>query len=338
MAFEIKPPKRDLPRSSRRTTNMSVLWRLSGWGSAAGLALAGLALATQSDVGRENLRLALTGASKPERVVVALPPRLPEKDAETSALKVQLGALEADRDRLAARLASLERHLDDITGSVQRVTAAAPPPAPAPAVAAPAPPPLRAPAASSAPPPAPLAAARPEPIPVAAAPPPPPPVPITAAPTSPAVAAVPAPSIIDPLAMPAADDANASWPVPPKPPTAAIKHTGSIPPARVAALPSKRVAGQPPTVRHEYGIELATSSDIDELRTRWTQVKAEYGPLLAGLQPIAAQDGHAGGPGYRLIAGPLMNFAAAKQMCIRFAAAGADCRPTRFDSSSIVQP
>jgi hypothetical protein len=138
--------------------------------------------------------------------------------------------------------------------------------------------------------------------------------------------------------MPAATGTGASWPdtTPPKPPAEA--NPATIPPNRLAALPPSAHAPAPPAPpKVEYGIELTTAPDIDTLRTRWAAVKANYGPLLTGLQPVAVHERLPGGSNYRLIAGPLMNFAAAKQMCTRFTAAGAICRPARFDPNSVVQ-
>ena len=309
MALEITPPKRDLPRPGHRRADLRALWRLSGWGGMAALALAALAITTQTDIGGERLQLAFTAPAEPARAVADLPPRPPVKDAETRALEAQVRALAADRDRLAARLASLERHVNDMTGSIQRQAAQ-----PAPAASAPVP---AAQIASVAP--------------------------IPEAPATTAVAASPVPPVIDPLAMPAATGTGASWPdmaqpQQPAPPAAAITETVPLPPTRVAALTASEHTPPPPVApKHEYGIELATAPDIDLLRARWAAVKANYGPLLAGLQPVAVHDRRPGSSNYRLIAGPLTNFTAAKQMCTRFAAAGAVCRPARFDANSIVQ-
>jgi hypothetical protein len=68
--------------------------------------------------------------------------RQPGQDAEQRRLAEAVRALSADRDRLAARLATLERSLDEVTGSI-------PPPA-----ARPATPPVTPPLVTSATPPA----------------------------------------------------------------------------------------------------------------------------------------------------------------------------------------
>jgi hypothetical protein len=84
-----------------------------------------------------------------------------ELDIETRRLAAEVHILTADRDRLAARVASLEHNLDDITGSIKRQAALAiVPPA-----AAPVPPPPTAPveAAPTAPAPPKQAAVQPAP-------------------------------------------------------------------------------------------------------------------------------------------------------------------------------
>lgn len=322
MAPEIALPKRDIPRAGHRRTKVDALWRLGAWAGAAVLALAALAIIAQTDAGSERLQLALTSPPEPPRADADAPPRPPEKDAETRALEAQVRALATDRDRLAARLASLERQVDDMTGSIQRQAAT----------------------------PAPVSPATPAPTPAPAPP------PAVSAPASlPQIASVapaapPTPPAIGPLAMPAATPTGA-WPdtAPPKPqaasaaeakpPAATAQETVPLPPDRLAALPpNEHAAATPPALKYEFGIELAVAPTMEALRGRWAEVKANYGPLLTSMQPVAVHDRRPNGASsYRLIAGPSMNFAAAKQLCTRFVTAGAVCRPVRFDPNNIVQ-
>ncbi len=53
-----------------------------------------------------------------------------------------------------------------------------------------------------------------------------------------------------------------------------------LPPVRVAALPAEATASKP-----EFGVALASSSNLDVLHLQWGALKANYGPLLAGLRP-----------------------------------------------------
>jgi hypothetical protein len=137
MANEITPPEPDSSSLFKRLRRHAV-WRLFGWGSAACLALAAVALASQTEAGSQRLRLAFAPAREPAQVIAQLPPRTAEVEAETERLTAQLRDLTADRDRLTARIATLEHNLNDMTGSIKRQSeqiaaaraANVPPPAP----------------------------------------------------------------------------------------------------------------------------------------------------------------------------------------------------------------
>ena len=73
------------------------------------------------------------------------------------------------------------------------------------------------------------------------------------------------------------------------------------------------------------------------LNARWLAVKANFGPLLTGLHPLAAHDRRPGATDYRLVVGPLPNAAAAAQLCTRFAAAQVTCRSAKFDGDRLAQ-
>jgi hypothetical protein len=64
-------------------------------------------------------------------------------------------------------------------------------------------------------------------------------------------------------------------------------------------------------------------------------VKANFGPLLVGLTPLAMRDSKHGG--VRLVAGPLSSLAAARDLCGRFTRLNGDCAPVRVDPAAIVQ-
>ena len=120
MPIEITPPILDLAEGRKRRRDMRALWRLSAWGCAAAVALAALAITTQTEGGSERLALAPIGPPVLAADMADLKRRALEKDAETKRLETQVQTLAADRDRLATRLASLERNLDDMTGSIKR--------------------------------------------------------------------------------------------------------------------------------------------------------------------------------------------------------------------------
>jgi hypothetical protein len=298
MANKRAPPEPDLPNIRRQLRTPRPLWRLFGWGSAATIALAAAAVTSQTDAGSQRLQLALTHIGEPARAVAQIPPHAAEAEAETRRLAAQVRELAADRERLSARIASLERNIDDVTGSIKQQAAQA----------------AMTPAADS-PPPAPSAPA------TAAA--------LTAAEPPPA-AALP---VLPPLAVPATSQAVASWPAtsPPQAEEPTIEPV-PLPPVRVASAPPRDTdAAATPPLRPEFGIDLGGGSSVEALRIHWVALKASYGPLLAGLRPVVAQHPrHPAGIDFRLVAGPLPNIGVAAQLCARFPISRTGCRPAKF--------
>ena len=274
----------------KRRRELRGLWRLCGWGGATAIALAAVAIISQTQIGGERLKVALAPVIEPVRPLASAeaPPQLVERvveravenEAATRHLAAEVRALTADRDRLAVRLASLERHLDDMTGAINK------PPTAAPA------------AKASVQPPA-----------------------IEAASTPATTSDAPSPS------QTAATQA------------AAPKVDVPLPPIRVATIPivKPEPAPEPPPAKSEYGIDLGTAPTVELLRLRWAAVKANYGPLLTGLHPVAAPEHRQGHSAYRLVAGPLPTALAATQLCSRFAAMRAPCRPTKFSGENLAQ-
>ena len=66
------------------------------------------------------------------------------------------------------------------------------------------------------------------------------------------------------------------------------------------------------------------------MRLQWLALKANYGPLLAGLRPSAAREQRGSVTHFRLVAGPLPNYAAAARLCARLNAAHAVCHAGKF--------
>jgi hypothetical protein len=302
MAIKIAPLEPDL--SSIRKPRQ--LWRVLGWGGAATIALAAVAFVSQTDAGGQRLQLAVGYLSDPVRVVADLsepagvvapiPVRVAEnqgeKQAETQRLAAQVHDLAADRERLTARIVTLERSLDDMTGSIKQQSEQ-------------------------------LAKAR------AAVPPPAPSAPTTVATTLPPLA---------PLAMPAIRPTA----TPENPPPQAVEtkpDTVPVPPVRVAAAPVNEPAAEPsPPAKVEFGIDLGGATTLDALRIHWATMKANYGPLLVGLHPLASQyPKHPSGVDYRLVAGPLPNSAEATKLCARLPVTRTGCRPAKFDGAQLAE-
>lgn len=124
----------------KRTFGIADLWRMALWGLAAAVALAGATYAGSSGIGRERVKIAFaeiheallpSGIEQPRRLTAQEERRL----AET------VRTLAAERDRLMARIATLEHSVEDMTGSIARVQKAAAEAAQRPAEPAPQPPP-----------------------------------------------------------------------------------------------------------------------------------------------------------------------------------------------------
>jgi len=109
-----------------------------------------------------------------------------------------------------------------------------------------------------------------------------------------------------------------------------------LPPARVATV---SITGpDPPAARQDdFGLDLGGGASIDAVRQRWSTVKANFGPLLSGMHPLAAHDQRPGATGYRLVVGPLPNSVAASGLCAHFSAARTACRAVKFDGEQITQ-
>jgi hypothetical protein len=300
MAIKSAPPESDLPNIRKHPRASRPLWRLFGWGSAAAIALAAVALTSQTEAGSHRLQLALAYVSEPVRAVAQIPPRAAETEAETRRLAAQVRELAADRERLTARIATLERNLDDMTGSIKQPAA---------------------PTAATAPPPAPSAPAT-TPAVIAAAP-PAPPLPV-----------------LTPLAMPAPAETAASRPATPQTqPAEAAPELVPLPPVRMAAAPaSEPAAALLPPAKLEFGIDLGGAANVEALRAHWVAMKANYGPLLLGLRPVASPRlRRPAGVDYRLVAGPLPNAAAAAQLCARFPVTHTGCRPAKFEGTHLAE-
>ncbi len=308
MAIKNTPPEPDLP-NIRKPPQARPLWRLFGWGGAASIALAAVALTSQTDTGGKRLQLALANAREPMHAVAQIPPRAADAaaEAETKRLAAQVRELSADRERLSARIAMLERNLEDMTGSIKQQSEQL----------------AAARAAAMTPPPAPSAPAT---APVAAAAPP--------APARPALTPLPVPAISEAAASAPATPVKPQAEEPAAPPQAAESAAGQVPlpPVRVAEAPANEPAAEPPPpAKDEFGIDLGGAHSIEALRIHWAALKANYGPLLVGLHPLAMQyPRHPSGVAYRLVVGPLPDAAEAAHLCARFPTLRTGCHPAKF--------
>lgn len=324
--MDIKPPERGSRETVRTKRHDRTLLRIAVWAFGAAIAVTTLAIVAQSPAGGERIQVALATFNDPIGPVLATD--RPQADSTVRTLEARIAQLTADRDRLATRIDTLETSFTDLTGSVRKQASANPgagPPAPAaahivervaamPMVVAVAPPMIN----PLATPPAGIASILPE-APVANA------APTPAAPASVAAGPVPAETAVPDVVPLPRERVAAVEPPGEASNEAPVKH------ARPAAGVPSRSQGA------EYGIELATESGMDGLRRRWVAVKANFGPLLTGLNPVAVRDSHPGSTAVRLVAGPLPSLAEARKLCARFAAVNGDCWPARINPADIVQ-
>jgi len=284
-------------RRLKRHLDLPALWRLFGWGAAAAISLGAVVLVGESQSGAERLQLAFAREPGPQ-AVAAVPPRVVVDAEQTRRLMDAVRRLAADRDQLNDRIATLERNLDDMTGSIKTVMLANA-------------------AAQS--------VKEPAKDKVAEVPPP-----AVAAPAS-------VPTAVSAPAAPAAPRVSGAA-MPPLPGGAPAKtETVPLPQARVADIPASEPAIAPPPAKLEYGVDLGGRSSMDGLREYWLTVKASHGPLLVGLRPVAAQRLRQSGTDYRLLLGPLPTTAAATKLCAKFSAVHATCRATRFFGEELAQ-
>jgi hypothetical protein len=103
--------------------NVRGLLRLASWGCAAAAAL--MLAVLSAGVGSKGVTVASPAPQVPA-ATVQLAPR-PSEDKATRQLAEAISGLAADRDRLVARIATIERNLEDVTGSIKQQRQAAPP-------------------------------------------------------------------------------------------------------------------------------------------------------------------------------------------------------------------
>jgi hypothetical protein len=330
-----------------RKFTFASLARTAAWGIGAAIALFVAVLAGLSDTGSRRIAAVVSPGGEtlvaksatlevppPKPVAVTLirpPPETkletnpqpvpqaqiqPERNAETQRLQEQVRLLVADQDRLTQRIGTLERSLDDVTGSIRRQELEAKREAEA----------------------APRAAASTGPVSTVSWP-----AIITAISTS-----APAPDLPpdDTLADMTASIPRGT-PVPPSRPATSedetdesIGRTSAVP--AVAPLPppvqpdTKEASTNPaapstPAKRIVHGIDLGGATSVERLRAMWRGLQSNEATLLQGLRPLALMSGtRRGRPDVRLIAGPVASAKEANKLCSALLNAGRYCEPATF--------
>lgn len=267
--------------------------RLTSWATAAAVAMTVAALASLSTAGsqRASIALAALAGGEEPRQVTRVAARPADIESDRRSLNEALRLLASDRDRLLTRVGSIERNLDDITGSIKSQMSSRP-------------------------------------------------MPETDSVQNPAASPYDALPVITgdrPFSRPVdlpdwIPNAPAPWPSPssaleiaPGPPAAPA--TAPAPPVRVTALPAEtQQPGSMVVSRTEFGVDLGSGSDLEEVRILWNAARAQHGRLLGNLRPIVVRrEDRAGNPDYRLVVGPLANAGSAAKLCATLGAADVMC-------------
>jgi hypothetical protein len=277
---------------------MRDLWRMALWGMGACAAIVLVVAAASTQTGRDRVRLAASHLRDSVRPPEARPVR-PFDAREGRRLAETVRTLTADRDRLMARIATLEQGLDNITGSIARVEKVAK------AARQPQPEPFAGAAARAAP----MPGALPQDVTSS--------VDLGGIPVVPNAASKPtAPPPTQPLAAPSVPETRPS-------PTQAATESRS-PPANEA-------------IKTEFGLDIGGSGSVEGLRALWTAARQRHAAQLAGLMPVMhlRERPRPAVPELRLVAGPIANAAAAARLCAAIADAGGVCQPAVYDGQRL---
>ncbi|MFC0242851.1 hypothetical protein [Rhodopseudomonas telluris] len=335
-------------------------WRLATWGAGSLGALVIAILATQTSMDRRRDLVAAADLARQSQQIQRL---TKESQSEATRLASAIDTLNADRDRLYARLGSLEQGLDSVTGSIARVQATSRSSAGDKALAASLPeipvkesappvatveskasapqtsPPASPAAAASASPPAPMPAKRPAEAAATE-----PPTPSVAAPPVPHVALAPPPQEPEPKRVDKTAVAAMTPPAPLMsarsmlaPPDAAATKLNLPQPADTSA--GREADAEPDEApvavpRTSFGVELGGANSVDGLRNLWRRM-AKAHKELKDMRPIIMVKENASGGQLRLVAGPLDDAAAAAKLCAALGAADRPCETTVFDGQRL---
>lgn len=300
MADENPTPEIVTPSDiSKRPTRPAILWA-----SAALIAVSAAVLVGQTEKGAQRLQVALGYASQPSRILAQL--ELPRLTFDKGASDKAHGNAETMRLAAAVRELSADRdrlksRIASLEQTLDDTTGSIKKQVEEVAAA--------------------QSAAKEQAAPVPSAP-------ATAAVTMPSMTLPPSGPVLSPWPHQRVQEASVPTPLP----APALQ-----PPTHVASLPveSEKPASRPPAKR-EFGADLGSAASMESLRTHWSAVKANYGPLLKGLQPrYFAHESKPGVIEYHLILGPFTTAAAANGLCGRLTATRIYCRTAMFEGDRL---
>ena len=110
-----------------------------------------------------------------------------------------------------------------------------------------------------------------------------------------------------------------------------------------ALQPMPSAATQPssdapsPAGNAAYGAEIGNASSIKALHARWAGIRSAHLQILDGLTPVVTlrENPRSHKTELRLVVGPLVNAAAAAQLCATLMAVQLSCLPTMFDGRNL---
>jgi hypothetical protein len=323
------------------------LWRIGSWGVGAVGAVILALLANQSSM---SLRREEVAADELARQAQQIRLAARESQSETRRRASAVDTLNGDRDRLYARVTVLEQGLDSVTGAIARQKAAAAP-SPQTAAAPPAPTAEAPSAAQNAPPvvaPVVTAAAKTTDKPAAdatAAEPGPATVSSVAKMPPAAAAATPATPLVAAKSIMAPPDPATTKLIEPEKPAKAVTSApmpetmASAPPADEAA-PDEAEANPPKLAvqQTEFGVDVGGANSVGGLRALWRGLlKSRSNAALTTLRPIIVIKERNNGLGMqlRLVAGPLVDAAAAAKICATLIENERPCETTVFDGQRL---
>jgi hypothetical protein len=245
----------------------------------------------------------------------------PDETAEqVKHLAEAVQGLVADQQQVLARIATLERNLDGVTGSIKRDPSAGSQPTPPPSPA-PKPPSAAIPASRPEMPVAPLAAAPMPPAPTAAAPSPAGPM-LEAAITA-TRAPAPQPSGAGDAAPTALPD-NGNRAAPPSP----LVRVTTVEPTEAPAEP---------VVTGGLGVDVGGATNYEGLRTLWHSTLNSDPTLLEQFYPVVAirENSKTHGVDLRLVVGPIPDAEAAASLCASLSAAHHYCQSVAFEGQRL---
>jgi hypothetical protein len=323
------------------------LWRLGSWGVASVGAIVVALLANQSSIGSRRDQVAAADLARQSQQIQAV---AKESQNETRRLASAIDTLGGDRDRLYSRVTVLEQGLDSVTGAIARQNSAtaSTPPAPAasattepqPTAQSPSPAPVISPAATT------VAAATEKPRADVPAP-LPPPVIIAAAgqASSNPPAATPPTSLMASKSLMAPPDSGAAKLIEPDRPATALPaapKTEMVAAAPAADEPEADASETAPKVaaiqRTEFGVDIGGANSVGGLRALWRGLlKSRSNAALTTLRPIMVIKESSNGLGMqlRLVAGPLVDAAAAAKICAGLIENERPCETTVFDGQRL---